>query len=492
MAMRARCWTILVAASALPCSCGAPAPVQPVATPSPVASPAASFDPAALFSGASSGSASLPAAPVPQQTSPFHVVLTSPYPAPVVHCWNGGAFIITHGLMVAIKGADVLQRASWLTGLPEIVNWDADVSIELPPGAQVDSNLPAGTLLAVHAGNRHGPDESRLWDGKAWSARVPADDPRVLAAYRDINRYPIARMRLPGNRTIVVRPAQKGGLESLLFEPGGSPATVSPIPAKASDYTAWLIGPPESLRLCLPDGELFAWSNGRWTGELSADSGAIRGCAATASGTLWVADAKGTVKRRVGAGWEQVPLPPKVEAASIQAGGERIWLTAGEQVLSTEPIGREVRIEEGQLPGTVYFGISGLDATGPDLLNVSRDPAGPATAGCDSIVLVLGDKPGAEQRSLLMSDPSAAKLELFEAQGSEGGTLFVPPGAGAQMRLRPSTRTRKALYVLPPTFDEGMRIAGRLRAGGGEPKPALLCSIPRNARKLGPVSSMRE
>lgn len=487
--MRPCPWMLLLSAVALPCSCGGTPAFQPAAATSPSASPEASTGPAAVLPAPSSASAGSLAPPAPPATSPFHPVLASPYPAPVVSAWPGGALIVTHGLIVAVKGNEVLQRASWLTGLPEIVNWDADVSLVLPPGAQVDSTLPAGTLMAVHAGNRHGPDESRAWHG-VWRTGVPAEDPRKLAVYRDVNRQVLTRMNLPGNRAMMIRTTDKGGVESLWFEPGGRPATASAIPVQQSDYSAWLIGPPESIRLCFPSGEIFAYKDGQWGSDCSA-RGPIRGCAATSGGTIWVIDGKGGVAKRTGDEWEQVPLPPKVEADTIHAGGERLWLTAGDQVLSTEPVSRDLRIQESQLPGQVYFGISGLDATGPELASVSRDPAGPGTAACDSLVLFLGAKPGAELRSILQADPAASGLHLFEAQGSEGGTLFVPPGAGAQMKLRPSTRSRKALYLVPRSFEEGKRLAEKLRGVPGEPKPALLCAVPRDARAVGLVSSMK-
>jgi len=489
--MRSWCWTLLLAAAALPFSCGTTGAGQPAALEATIAKSSAPFDPTALFPvSSSSSSAPSPVASAPQPDSPFRLVFSSPYPVPEVRAWAGGALIFSHGLIMAVKGAETLQRAAWLVGLPEIVNWDADVRIELPVGGQIDSTLPAGTVLSVHAGNRHGPDELRVWDGKAWSTRMPGGDARIAAVYKDFNRFPIARLQLPGNRELLVRPTAKGGLESLLFEPGGGPPKSAQVPTRGSDYTAWLIGPPESVRLCLPGGEVFAWRDGRWIAERGEDSGAIRGCAATGAGTLWVVDDKGGVERRVGDAWEPVPLPPNTEVSSIRAGGERLWITAGEKVLSTEPVARAVRVEEGQMPAPVYFGISGLDATGPELLNVSRDPAGPGTPACDSLVLVFGASLGAEQRALLKSDAVSSALDLFEAQGSDAGVLFVPPGQGALMKLRPSTRAKKALYLVPPSFDEGKRLMDLLRSLPHDPKPALLCAIPRNPRKLGKASLM--
>jgi hypothetical protein len=470
-------------------SLGHPTTVAPPSTASASASALASVVPTA--SSTSEPGASTPGTPVPGGPDQvLHLVLSVPYPDTRAYPVANGAVLVGRSLVVQVVGKEARQDPAWLVGMPEIINWDVMLSLRVPRLASPAlGSLPTGSLIGMHAGNRFGPDEDRIWTGAEWSAKLHRD--ARWDALQPKGKWPYATVELPSGHLVAAVQAT-GGTDVRLVAPKSTRLTVSRVKHDDVEFLRGALAGngPDDLRLCLAQGELFALRGGAWVAE-EPPEGEIKACAVTASGTLWVVSdsGRGTVSRRTAQGWEPVALPPKRDAKDVVASGERVWIAAevssDYEIYSTEPIGAPIVVEREQLPGDVYYGISNLEDAPLDFPSVSAAPGAPGSRACSSPVIYFGPSLSDDIRRALPRHPETAQLALLVAEGASPGKLVVP-GSTSQTKLVPSTKHRPVVVAIPPSWEQGRAAVAVMRKDVAKDGPSLLCGVPRNPRKLPP------
>jgi hypothetical protein len=401
----------------------------------------------------------------------------------------GGAVLAGRSLLAVVLGDEVRQDPAFLAGLPEYINWDANVSLVLPvlstplPAATV----PGGTDLLVYAGNRHGPGGSFHWNGRAWAEGGVLTDKRLSRLPPDQDSAQEA-LPLPSGHLFVVR-AERSGVVAYTFAPGEAAPSKQQLPLKKTDWaTAELVAAsPEQLYFCTSLGEIAGLRDGAWS-AIAPPSGAPSSCAATQDGSLWMVTGMGRdgeLLRRAPAGaWERVPLPTPAQPQKVAAAGDRVWVSArakgGFELLSNAPVKTPIEIAKHQMPSTpAPGGITAFDQTSVPVLSVSADPPGPGTSACSSLVVHLGTKRTPELEAALRNHPETAGAQLVEAEGRAPGQVVLIRPDRAQMRHQPSSRKARAVVAIPRSFEEGLRMVVALAPDMPDAPPRLLCAKPR-------------
>jgi hypothetical protein len=334
-----------------------------------------------------------------------------------------------------------------------------------------------------------------VWDGRAWTRRSLPDDPRLKPFYGEYEA-PVTSLVLDSGELAVLRSAANSIDIVVVPANGGKPETSPPIPVRTDWVRGTFVGTSAAdLHLCLGHGAIYARRAPASWAAVEAPAGEIASCARTAGGELWAVhgSSPAALSRRTPSEWERVELPAEDEPVSVAAADDRVWVVAGgmsanskgASLWSTEPVREPVVVTDTDLPGELYVGISGLDATGPDVPSVSSAPPGPGSSACSSLLVYLGPAPRPELPSLLARSDATSKLEIFEASGQAAGKLRVT-GARSEMSLVPSAARTRVLYAPVTSYAAGKRAVDALRAAGASPTPSLICAIPRAPRKLGP------
>lgn len=384
---------------------------------------------------------------------------------------------------MAVLGGSVVQDPGWLEGLPEFVNWDTELLLDLrdpwaTPGAPT---LPAGMGLAMHAGNRHGPAGAFRWDGKRWGPPGGPSDVR-RSSVREAEGISTVWSALPDGGLMGVQTSN----EAHYFAPKSKTATKLMVPLTKD----WFMGQVAAasghdVYFCAWAGKMAHFDGTAWS-EVEPPPGKVESCAATSDGTLWVATDKGLAQRPSGKGWSDVLLPRSVAIHRLEAVGDRLWVATDSptEIWSTKPVGQELSVGKLQLPVPDMPGLSGLDVLSVEAPSVSAAPAAPGTAACSSLVVWLGPRWTPELHAVLAKHREADALDLVEVKGVAPGKV-VPLGAGSSsMRVQPSGRPQLAAAGLVANFESGMRAVTALAPDLGDAPPRLLCASPRIAKKI--------
>jgi len=390
--------------------------------------------------------------------------------------------------MAVVLGDEVRQDPAFLAGLPEYINWDANVSLALPVLATPLSaaTIPDGTELLVDAGNRHGPGGTFHWNGRNWADGGIPQDKRLSRLPRDPDSVQ-AVLALSSGHLFVVR-SERSGVMAYTFAPGEIAPSKQQLPLKRTDWaTAEIVAAsPEQVYFCTFLGEIAGLGDGAWT-AIAPPSGAPASCAATKDGALWVITGSGRagqlLRRAPTGAWEQVALPTSAQPQRVAAAGDRVWVAAraqdGFELLSNAPVKTPVEIAAHQMPSTPDpGGITAFNQTSVVVLSVSADPPGPGTSACSSLVVHLGTKRTPALEATLRKHPEAAGAQLVEAEGRAPGQVVpIAPGR-AQMRYQPSSKKARAVVAIPRSFEEGLRMVDALAPDMPDAPPRLLCAKP--------------
>lgn len=451
---------------------------------------------------------------MPVATVQWHKVFSGPYPVDIAPL-DGGAVIGSRSFLGVVKGASFSQDPRWLARVPEWINWDAGVSLQLPSAAAPTVHgLPLDLRLIASAGNVHGPGIDAWWSRHGWTTRAHPPDPRLTNLPRPAGGWEEhVALSFPSGALMVVRCDSK--VESFLVQPGQRRPVVSDLPLSADAYrraaTHDLVGnAPDDAYLCNAGSNIEHYDGTTWT-AVTPDDFRPCGCALTSDGTIWEITEDGPRVLMSGA-WISEPLPDGVNPTAIFAAGSRVWVAAtgpsGTAAYSNQPVVDPVSIAENNLPGPLSIpGISGLNVVSVDVISVSATPAGPGTRACTSLVAWLGPKLTEKIRSAL--GPSPPPL-VTVAGMRPGHAVLVAPGR-ASMRVQPSGRWRTGVAALPRSYHEGEALvravnlaigypgAGRLptqpaaTAGVSVPLPRgarLICAKPRVVRRLKRASTV--
>jgi hypothetical protein len=455
--------------------------------PRPVAAPNATSRPSATAPAAPSPSVppELPET-TPAPESPLRPVLTSAYPDLDWAMFDEGALLAARSFVAVVRGDTIVQKPEWLAGLPEWINWDTSVYVQLPPSRSPSDSLPVGTSFSAHAGNRHGPDVALWWNGSRFAARQPAADRRLAKLPRSGPYVEQRELALADGGLVVLRVGGKE-TEAFVFPSRGAKPTRTVVPMSDAGYRLALMGrTSDDVYLCdAPQGVLHfdgkAWAEV----EVEKPPGS---CALTRDGALYMVSEEPHPRllRRDGSSWVGVALPEGLEPSGVAAGGNRLFVKASKAgqtesvVLSDRGVAVPLSFGAAQLPGPLWVdGITGLDVSSVDVVSVSAEPAGPGTSACTSLVLWLGTTMTPELRAALGSPLP----RIVEVSGVEPGRV-APTGVGANMGVQPSKRRRAGVAVLPPSYDDAMKLLASItRTVSGAPAK-LVCATPRITRDV--------
>lgn len=442
--------------------------------------------------------ASATAAGIPPKESAFHIVLQSHslissrgYAVP------GGGLLVGDSLLATVSGDEVRQDPAWLEGVPAYINWDAEAwavvpILSTPPGA----TIPMGTLLVVHAGNRHGPGAELQWTARGWRKGPPPLDARLRGQAPAEGSF--SSLLLPTGHLFAVRTSGRrdAPTELLSFAPGERTPTIARVPLTDPDRTDVHLAAasPDPLYVCSFLSEILELRAGAWT-PLKMDGVTPNSCAVTSDGTLWVVafSAKPKLLRRsAGGAWDAVELPKNVAPDQVSAAGDRVWVSAqtskpdGFAVLSNVPVKTPLLVSDLAVPGSPYEGFSGLAVESQEVPSVSAAPAGPGTAACTSLVVYLGKTLAKGLGAALAKHPEMADLPLVEVAGAGPGKAVLVGGT-ANMDVVPESRRVPAIATIPKSYEHGMAIVTALAADLPAAPPRLLCAVPRIVKQLGPA-----
>lgn len=406
----------------------------------------------------------------------WHLVVDSPLPEISVAPFDRFAVITTRSLFLVVDGERVSQDPRFLAGLPEWVNWDANVSLDVPSIASIENGLPVGALHAGHAGNRHGPDFSHWWTKQGWSSQAPKADPRLKKLPKAATAYfEQIELALPSGELVVLR--YDAEIESFVLPPSGAPRRS--VVSTAPGIRHLLFGEkPDDLYLCETNQGVFHFDGKAWS-AIETDR-TPSWCARTSDGVLWMvvdprASEPATVVARRGSEWSEVPLPAGTVPETIAASGNRVWVTASSRVYSNQKVAETVTFDERSLPGPVWIdGITGLDVTSVDVVSVSANPAGPGTSACTSLVAWLGEKLTPELEQAL----GTPRPRVVQTAGIVPGSVAPSGNGSSQMTVVPSGKKRMGVAALPKTHSEGVELVKRVKGA------RLLCAEPRIVRDL--------
>jgi hypothetical protein len=483
---------LLVSGSSASCSSTPTSPIPKGPKPPLSARPQASAAPTAQ------AAAPPEEAPTP---SPFSLVVRSLSLSFEAYPFPGGAMIVARSFLAVVLGDEVRQDPAFLTGLPEIINWDASTGLVMPlNGARPKSfELPDGLGFSVHAGNRHGPDDGLSWKGKSrsWTHASLPPDARLARLPRGGDNWPEV-LALPSGHLFVFR-GNKGAVEAFTFAPGKGAPTRQEVPMKEHDWTTATIAvvSPTELYFCTFLGELVGLRDGKWS-SVAVPGGEPRSCAATPDGTLWVVGGSSSYsnlhRRPRGGDWEEIALPDEAEAEKVTAADGRVWVSSRSSsmgrysLFSTAPVKSPIQIDVVQDPSApLGGGITGFNQTSVDVPSVSADPPGPGTSACTSLVIYLGKSLTPDLDAALKKIPEAAGLELLQVDGTAPGETVVPGPSGAQTSLKPSGKKLPAVAAVPATFEQGLAVVEALAPDLPDAPPKLLCATPRITGRLGVV-----
>jgi hypothetical protein len=427
--------------------------------------------------------AATPVETAPEKLTPLSVVLRTADPRCSVAPFSDGAVIACRSLLLVALGPSTVQDPAWLEGVPEFVNWDTEVLLELPDrfAAPSGPTLPLGTELSMHSGNRNGPFAAVRWDGKRWGPARGATDARRRS------------VREPEGASTVWSPLPDGGLlavqtsnEAHYFAPGAKTAKKLTVPLTRDWFMGQIAAASgRDVYFCAWGGKIAHFDGDAWT-EVEPPRGRVESCAATSDGRLWVATDTELLQRTATGAWSAVPTPSSARPSRLDAVGERLWIVTDSptEIWSTKPVGRELSVGTLQLPVPSMPGLSGLDVLSVDAPSVSAAPAAPGTAACTSLVVWLAPRWTPGLHAILAKHREADALDLVEVTGTAPGDV-VPLNAGSSsMRVRPSGRPQPAAAALVGSFEAGMRAVTALAPDLEETPPRLLCASPRIAKKI--------
>jgi hypothetical protein len=429
-----------------------------------------------------------------------------------VSAFPGGALISQGSLLVAAVGERLLQRAEWLSGLPEYINWDGGVSVVLAPGKVLDQRftLPAQSLAFTGAGNTHGVYETYVWTGARFKLGAPPPDARRLKL--GAPEAELAARAFADGSLVVARQSSRGVVLHR-FGPGSAAAQTNELAWRDTDgLPPQLVGKSASdLYFCVSD-RIAHFDGSSWS-DVPLPAAAQRwDTAVMANGTLFAifgvgADAR-LLRRVPGEDWQRVRLPNDCQPELLAAEGERLWVRAsssesGSALLSNVRVEQPLDVGEDQLPENANdpegMGITGLDVESVDVPSVSASPAGPGTAACSSLVVYLGAGESEISRA------KSALLELGTEQAAQAVlTLGAEPGhvvlesqryrVGSEWLTRSAARvvaskkTRRALALVPKSYAEGKALLAALKPRLPDQRVRLLCAVPR---AMGPDRASR-
>lgn len=425
--------------------------------------------------------------PPPKEASNWYLVVDSALPELVVAPFDHYVAIATRSLFLIVDGERVLQEARFVRGLPEWINWDASVYLDVPATAKLENGLPLGTERSAHAGNRHGPDVVHWWTKGGWSTTAPKADPRLAKLPKPATMYGDSiQLHLKTGELVAVR--YEAEIESFVFSAkGGAPQRT--VVASAPGIRHFLLGEKaDDLYLCETSQGLLHFDGKEWSSVETERTPSS--CARAGDGALWlVVDARGsepdTLLSRGESGWNEVPLPTGARPEQVFASGNRVWVVASRNarslVYSNQPVTQAVSFGESELPGPVWIdGITGLDVTSVDVVSVSTTPAGPGTSACTSLVAWVGPKLTPELEKAI----GTPRPRIVETAGLLPGSVAPSANGSSMMLVVPSGKTRKGVSVLPKTHAEGIELVKRVKAALPTLDARLLCAEPRIVRNL--------
>ena len=484
---------------ALAAACAhAPSPHSVVA-----AAPQSNSEPSTPPSVLPASSASVVPVPPVREPEGWFTLVSVPGQSLFLAPFADGAFVASQSLLAIIRGAQIRQDPEWLDGLPEYINWGGSLTLDLAPNAAPKLGLPQGTQGEAHVGNRHGPSTMLMWNGRKWDKSVtrPRVDPR-LSTLRTSPSDEQIELRFATGELFVMRLAS-GKLAVYRFDPRSTSASNMPLPAVETEslYRASLVGKsPAELWFCSREGTILQYRDARWSQVAAPRQGSFASnCAVTADGSLfWVHfDTKGSLFKRDPDGhWTEARIPEHHSADAVYASGDRLWVTAAHEdenvalLLSNVAVTDPIELGEEQFPvDTNQTGLPGLDTDVIDVPSVSAIPAGPGTKACSSLVLWLGLTASPGLLAALRRIPEARDVELLQVMGMAPGKVIYPVQNQPFMDIRPSRKSRSAVALVPPSFDQGRAIERALVAAlPNAEKPRLLCAVPHISKRLGQAS----